>query len=193
MAKAKLFCKAGTFKDREFSIEESATVGRSNANTIELAHGSISGRHARIEFDTAQGCFVLEDAGSSNGTWLDGKRVSDRQRLGHLHIIGFAEEEFIFHDTRGCSGAPARPAKAETKPSEPRQAETRPAPPRQPPANRTIIEPPRESPAGKTIIEPPRESPAGKTIIEPPRESPAGKTIIEPPAKKERSDTGEGE
>jgi len=169
MAKAKLFCKTGTFKGKEFLISESATVGRSDANTVELAHSSISGRHAHIEFDTSLGCFVLEDAGSSNGTWLDGKRVRDRQRLGHLHVIGFAEEEFIFHDTRSCSGTPLQPA-----------------------AGNTIIEPPRQPPANKTIIEP-RSSPAGKTIIEPPRESPAGRTIIEPPARKNRNDTGEGE
>ena len=164
MAKAKLFCKTGTFKNKEFLIAESATIGRSDANTVELAHSSISGRHARIDFDTTLDCFVLEDAGSSNGTWLDGKRVRDRQRLGHLHVIGFAEEEFIFHDARGCGSAPSAPQKIE----------------------------PRPSPAGRTIIEP-RESPAGKTIIEPPRESAAGRTIIEPPARKGRSDTGEGE
>ena len=47
------------------------TIGRAPGSTLVLSDPSISRMHARITADA-----VLEDIGSSHGTWLDGERVT---------------------------------------------------------------------------------------------------------------------
>jgi Zn-dependent protease len=69
------------------------TIGRDPGNTVRLADDSVSRFHARIS--TANGGATLEDAGSSYGTWLDGRRVGgpaqlregSRIRLGNLELL----------------------------------------------------------------------------------------------------------
>ena len=50
--KARLFSKYGKLKGMSFEIDEDALVGRSPECTIALQDGAISGRHARIAYDT---------------------------------------------------------------------------------------------------------------------------------------------
>ncbi|RMH15153.1 MAG: FHA domain-containing protein, partial [Acidobacteria bacterium] len=56
-------------------------VGRSRSCDIPINDPSVSRRHARILISPAQ--MVVEDLGSSNGTLVNGKRIHDRQTLGH--------------------------------------------------------------------------------------------------------------
>lgn len=55
-------------------------VGRSEEAEILLADESISRRHARIH-NTEQGLMV-EDLGSSNGTYVQGRKIEGRVRIG---------------------------------------------------------------------------------------------------------------
>lgn len=101
--RAKLFCKYGELKGKEFEIREEATIGRSSRNKIVLPHHGISKQHARIFLDQKEGIFCLEDLNSSNGTRLDNIRVRGVERLGHLHVITFSRSvEFIFQDLKLC-------------------------------------------------------------------------------------------
>jgi putative peptide zinc metalloprotease protein len=57
------------------------TLGRAPGSTVVLADPTVSRLHARIHADGAAGnghgdAVVIEDAGSSHGTWLDGVRVT---------------------------------------------------------------------------------------------------------------------
>src|SRR4051812_25387330 len=63
-------------------------IGRAPGSTLVLSAPSVSRRHARITADA-----VLEDAGSSHGTWLDGERVLEPAPLrdGALIRLGDAE------------------------------------------------------------------------------------------------------
>jgi pSer/pThr/pTyr-binding forkhead associated (FHA) protein len=95
--KARLFCTTGLFAGASFEFAQEATIGKKKENAIVLDQPVISGRHARIFFDGTQGCYCLEDVGSRNGTKLDGVRVAQREKLGDLHIITFAQKfDFIF-------------------------------------------------------------------------------------------------
>ncbi len=101
--RAKLFCKYGEMKGKEFEIQDEATIGRSSANQIVLPHQGVSKRHARIFFDPKAGRFFIEDLNSTNGTLLDNIRVQGVERLGHLNVITFAELlDFIFQDMELC-------------------------------------------------------------------------------------------
>ena len=54
------------------AITGEVTLGRANGNSVRFTDPSVSRHHARISFDRAGTQAVLEDVGSSYGTWLDG-------------------------------------------------------------------------------------------------------------------------
>ncbi|MBV9186301.1 MAG: FHA domain-containing protein [Acidobacteria bacterium] len=66
-------------------LEETSTIGRTPANTIVLRDGSVSGRHARVD-RTAEG-FVIEDAGSRNGTYINSEKLSEKRLLADGDLI----------------------------------------------------------------------------------------------------------
>jgi len=74
------------------------TIGRAEDNTIVLADSTVSRRHAVVEW--RDGDFVVRDAGSQNGVFLNGERVEDakltsddRIRIGDRVFTYFAGEE----------------------------------------------------------------------------------------------------
>lgn len=69
----------------------SYTIGRGSACEIQLPDISVSREHARIHSRGDE--FVLEDLGSTNGTYVNGERVErrtlqsgDKMRVGRLHV-----------------------------------------------------------------------------------------------------------
>lgn len=56
-------------------IVRELTIGRAQGNAVQLADPSVSRFHARIAPSSRGGALVLQDAGSSHGTWVDGRRV----------------------------------------------------------------------------------------------------------------------
>jgi hypothetical protein len=66
-------------------LEETSTIGRTPANTIVLRDGSVSGRHARVD-RTAEG-FVIEDAGSRNGTYINSEKLSEKRLLADGDLV----------------------------------------------------------------------------------------------------------
>jgi len=68
---------SGLYLGHIFPLSGEATIGREVGNTIVLDRDStVSRRHAVIE--VAGGGYVLRDLGSSNGTFVNGARVSER-------------------------------------------------------------------------------------------------------------------
>jgi pSer/pThr/pTyr-binding forkhead associated (FHA) protein len=78
--------------------EDLVTVGRTRGNTVVLAgDNGVSGTHCRIR-KSGNG-FVVEDAGSSNGTRLNGKPVgTDSVGLCTGDKIGVGATAIIFDD-----------------------------------------------------------------------------------------------
>jgi pSer/pThr/pTyr-binding forkhead associated (FHA) protein len=56
------------------ALRDGLRIGRNSDNDIVVRDGRASRVHARIVADGAG--FAIEDAGSTNGTFLDGERVS---------------------------------------------------------------------------------------------------------------------
>jgi pSer/pThr/pTyr-binding forkhead associated (FHA) protein len=57
--------------------DQPVTIGRGRANVIALLHDPrASLRHATVERCGA--AWVVRDAGSTNGTWVNGERVAER-------------------------------------------------------------------------------------------------------------------
>ena len=81
--------------------EMESTVGRDSQAGVQIAisHQSISSTHARIKFEG--GKYHVEDAGSANGTFVEGNRISGLTPLESQTAIAFGTVDCLF-----CSKAP---------------------------------------------------------------------------------------
>ena len=69
------------------------TFGRTQGNDLVIPHSSCSKRHTRILFTNNQ--FVLVDLGSTNGTYIAGRRITTQVlRDGDRFHVGDAEFQF---------------------------------------------------------------------------------------------------
>ena len=76
------------------------TIGRAPGASLVLADPSVSRVHARISADA-----VLEDAGSSHGTWLDGVRVTGPSQLRDGAKIRLGDAELRVERQRDAAEA----------------------------------------------------------------------------------------
>lgn len=74
---------------RRFAVHsEPFTVGRQSGASLTLPKGCISKNHAQIKF--GNNCLVLEDLGSTNGTYVNGEQISEPTEVHEDDIIQFA-------------------------------------------------------------------------------------------------------
>lgn len=81
---------------REVYLNKSSLlIGRDNGCDIRFAKNTISRRHARLQFDSASGCWLIEDLSSVNGTVVDGIAAAPYKpvRLHEGSVIEFAGAE----------------------------------------------------------------------------------------------------
>ena len=64
-------------------------VGRELANEVVIADAEVSRRHARIFW--REGGFYIEDLHSTNGSYVNGRRVIEKTRLASGDILDFGE------------------------------------------------------------------------------------------------------
>jgi len=82
--------RSGPIPGSSFYLEKTeVTLGRDLANDIPVPDQEISRRHAR--FVTRTDGVYVEDLGSTNGTFLNGVRISSPQRLNNGDLITLAE------------------------------------------------------------------------------------------------------
>lgn len=83
----------GPDKGKSFNLEEERTkIGRTGANNVSLSDDTISREHAVI--DNEDGKYRVTDLASTNGTFVDGKKVSTRV-VKDGDKIGFGDTEAI--------------------------------------------------------------------------------------------------
>jgi len=80
----------------EYDVAEGAVLGRGDQAEIRLEDPFASSRHAKL---TRQGAIVvLEDLGSTNGTYLNEELVSGPQPLHQGDRVRIGDSEFTFAD-----------------------------------------------------------------------------------------------
>jgi hypothetical protein len=79
-------------------LDSEYSLGRAPENTIAIADGSVSSRHARI-LRTPEG-FVLEDLQSRNGTFVNGEQVTDKRLLADGDLIRLGKVIMTFNIAR---------------------------------------------------------------------------------------------
>ncbi len=70
------------------------TIGRGGENDIVVASTLVSRRHAEIAWDGVH--YILADLGSTNGTFVNGHRVTDRHVLRHGDVITIGDLTLLF-------------------------------------------------------------------------------------------------
>jgi pSer/pThr/pTyr-binding forkhead associated (FHA) protein len=90
--------RTGVLKGRRFPIRVPiVNVGRAEYNDIVLPDDSVSTTHAKLQ--RREGIWVVVDLDSTNGTLVDGERVSGEAPLAPGAFVRFGEVQVIFEPT----------------------------------------------------------------------------------------------
>lgn len=87
--------RSGAIKDVEWNVEGSLFVGRSKICNIDFDDDRLSKQHFVIEV-TKMGCYI-EDLESTNGTFVNGVKMTTRRMLLDGDVITAGREKFVFH------------------------------------------------------------------------------------------------
>ena len=113
------------------ALVDVVTIGRAPESTLRLTDPSVSRVHARI-FRGDDGAAMLEDAGSSYGTWLDGHRLGAPAEVRAGSRIRVGNHELLVDRRRGEDEAgptivvPATTSAPTSRPRTPPRAATTP-------------------------------------------------------------------
>jgi pSer/pThr/pTyr-binding forkhead associated (FHA) protein len=78
---------SGLETDEAFPLTAITTVGRSPDNTVRVSDGTVSSNHGRLIHQGHN--WILEDLDSTNGTYVNGKRIAGRVRVNYGDILSF--------------------------------------------------------------------------------------------------------
>ncbi len=126
--------RSGPTPGATYSLEgDQLVIGRDATSGVAISDAEVSRKHARMTFQG--GKYVLEDLGSTNGTFVNGQRLTGPTVLKAGDVVALGEQIVLVYEslsrdagaTMMSHGAPARPA-ATAVPS-PMQAAPMPAAP----------------------------------------------------------------
>ena len=127
----KLIVQRGPNAGRVFAVTElNQTIGRGSGCAIHIPDQTLSRQHARIR-TTASGC-VVEDLGSTNGTFVNGHRITgptllrpgDTLQLGELVTFSLQADRPNLDDLETIAPTLAPPGYAPKSPAAPAPAAT---------------------------------------------------------------------
>jgi len=124
-----LIMRSGPTPGAAFTLEgDQITIGRDSVNEVVINDAEISRRHARLTFQG--GKYVLEDLGSTNGTFVNGQRLAGPRVLKAGEVVSFGEQiVMVFEATNFDAGATVVSPRAAVVPSISRPAPIPPPPP----------------------------------------------------------------
>jgi len=96
--------KGGDSKDLSFDKTE-IRVGRVRDNDIVLPKGNVSKHHCHLLLQDGQ--LVVEDLGSTNGTYVNGRKITEATSLGTADKVFVGD--FVIRVTSGVRGAESQP------------------------------------------------------------------------------------
>jgi pSer/pThr/pTyr-binding forkhead associated (FHA) protein len=84
-------------------VREEITIGRQEGNTIRLTERNVSRRHARLM--RQNGHVVVEDLGSSNGTRINGERISGQSQIKDGDLIQIGDYDLALQSDAAAAAA----------------------------------------------------------------------------------------
>ncbi len=89
--------RSGPTPGATYSLEgDQLTIGRDSNNGVVINDAEISRKHARLTFQG--GKYVLEDLGSTNGTFVNGQRLAGPVVLKSGDVVAFGEQIVLMFD-----------------------------------------------------------------------------------------------
>ena len=124
-----LIMRSGPTPGATFTLEgDQIDIGRDSTNEIVINDAEISRRHARLTFQG--GKYVLEDLGSTNGTFVNGQRLAGPRVLKAGEVVSFGEQiVMIFEASNFDAGATVVSPRAAAVPAASRPVMAPPPPP----------------------------------------------------------------
>jgi len=124
-----LIMRTGPTPGATFTLEgDQINIGRDSTNEITINDAEISRRHARLTLQG--GKYVLEDLGSTNGTFVNGQRLAGPRVLKAGEVVSFGEQiVLVFEVITNDPGATMVSPRAAAVPSASRPAQQPPSPP----------------------------------------------------------------
>ncbi len=90
----------GLLKGKRFRLERTvANVGRNAHNDVQLGDDTVSGSHATLTKRTSG--WVLLDHASTNGTYVDGERITGERQLAGVAELRFGGVKMLFRPIGG--------------------------------------------------------------------------------------------
>lgn len=97
MAQFQFVMRAGPTPGVTFALEgEQLTIGRDSSNAVAINDPEVSRKHARLSFQG--GKYVLEDLGSTNGTFVNGQRLAGPIVLKPGDVVSLGEQIVLMYD-----------------------------------------------------------------------------------------------
>lgn len=104
---ASLLVRSGSLKGKRLTVRTPVVnIGRADYNDLVIPEPSVSSSHAKLQ--RREGIWVLSDLGSTNGTYVDGERVTEETPLGPGAAIRFGEVTTLFESTDDTTGIQQR-------------------------------------------------------------------------------------
>jgi predicted component of type VI protein secretion system len=97
MAQYQFVMRSGPTPGVTFSLEgDQITIGRDSSNGVAINDAEVSRRHARLNFQG--GKYVLEDLGSTNGTFVNGQRLAGPVVLKPGDVVSLGEQIVLMYE-----------------------------------------------------------------------------------------------
>jgi predicted component of type VI protein secretion system len=155
MAQFQFVMRSGPLIGKVYPLEaQEITIGRDASNMIAISDPEISRRHARMELRGS--AYVIQDLGSTNGTFVNGMRVGGIQPLNPGDSVAFGEGIVLVYESAMDANATVVSANA------PRTVIQRPisVPPAPAPVQRPVPAAPAPTPVQRPVQVPPTPVPA---------------------------------
>jgi pSer/pThr/pTyr-binding forkhead associated (FHA) protein len=97
MAQFQFVMRSGPNVGRTYALEvEELTIGRDTSNPISINDAEVSRKHVRLMFKNNG--YVIEDLGSTNGTFVNGQRISNPVQLKTGDLVAFGENVVLMFE-----------------------------------------------------------------------------------------------
>ncbi len=101
-ARFRLTVRRGPQPNQQYDLtRDTITLGRDITNDIVINDPEVSRHHARLVFSA--GSYLIEDLRSTNGTFVNRRRISGPQMLAHGDLIGLGETVLLAYEAVGAA------------------------------------------------------------------------------------------
>lgn len=117
---ARVVVRLGSQPEEIYTLRPTTTVGRDSGNDVVIADYEVSRRHARLLYKEDH--YFIEDLGSTNGTFVNGFRLSGQAQLYHGDTIELGQSVrmvFLCELDAVDENTPVTPMSAVVEPAEP--------------------------------------------------------------------------